>query len=261
LGWDLLSYSWEELKANKRLLIFPVLGTLSALALFIAMFYRPGAPHHWLMEPFQPARWFLFYCSCTFVMNFFDCALAACAQIRYSGGQPTAADGLRRAIERIDAILFWSLIAATVGMMLNKIEQHLSVVGKLLVRVFGYAWVVATFLVVPVLVIERAGALRAVRRSTRLLRETWGEQLSVDIGLGLWLLALFLPGIALAIAGYYSYPVVMALGVAWIAAVFVGMEALTVMFQVALYRYAIGDAPAAYPADILRNALRGGARA
>lgn len=258
MGWDLLSYSWEELKANKRLLIFPILSTLATAALFVAFFYAPTLPHSWRMDHLHPVRLLLFYCSCACVMNVFNCALAACAQIRFSGGQPTPSDGLRRALERWDAILLWSLVAGTVGVLLVTLEQRLSFVGKLVVKVTGFAWGMATYLMVPILVIEEDNVPHAIRRSTRLLRQTWGEQLSVEIGLGLMVVLYFIPGIALASIGYYYSPLLLAAGVACIAAVLIGQEALLVLFQVALYRYATGNATTAYPADALRDALRGG---
>jgi hypothetical protein len=256
LGWDLLSYSWEELKANKRLLIFPILSATTVVALFVALYYAPAMPHRWRLDHFGPVRLLLFYCAFAFVSNFFNCALAACAQIRFSGGQPTAADGLRRAAQRLPAILLWSLAAASVGVLLNQLEQRLSILGKLLVKLVGFAWGVATYLVVPILVIEEESVSRTIRKSAGLLRKTWGEQLSVGIGLGVIILLYLLPGVALMIIGYQYSPVLVAAGAAAIAAVLVGQEALVVMFQVALYRYATGNAVAVYPADVLRDALR-----
>jgi hypothetical protein len=143
-----------------------------------------------------------------------------------------------------------------VGVLLNQLEQRLSIVGKLLVKLVGIAWGVATYLVVPILVIEKESVSRTIRKSAGLLRKTWGEQLSVGIGLGVIILLYLLPGVALMIIGYQYSPVLVAAGAAAIAAVLVGQEALVVMFQVALYRYATGNTVAVYPADVLRDALR-----
>ena len=51
--------------------------------------------------------------------------------------------------------------------------------------IIGFAWSVATFLVVPVLVVEKVGPLDAIKRSASLLRKTWGEQLVGNFGIGL----------------------------------------------------------------------------
>ena len=256
MGWDLLLYSWEELKASKRLLFFPITSTLAAAALLFAFFpSSPFGQHRWSAG--QSLRLLLFYCALSFVMNFFNCALAACAQIRFSGGQPTPADGLRRALQRWDAILFWSLLTATVGVVLNAIEQRLSILGELLIRVVGFAWGMATFLVVPILVIEEDTAPRALRKSAQLLRSTWGEQLSVNVGVGAILLLWLLPGIAVAVIGYNCVPALLVIGVTYLVAILTGQQALETIFQVALYRYATGNTPGPFPADMLRNALRG----
>jgi hypothetical protein len=49
---------------------------------------------------------------------------------------------------------------------------------------FGLAWNVATFLVVPILAVEDVGPIEAVKRSTALLKRTWGEQIAGNLGIG-----------------------------------------------------------------------------
>ena len=54
-----------------------------------------------------------------------------------------------------------------------------------MVKLIGVAWTLATFLVVPVLVTRDVGPIDAVKESAGLLRETWGENLIGNVGLGL----------------------------------------------------------------------------
>ncbi len=184
----------------------------------------------------------LFYVSLSLVMNFFNCALAACAPIRFSGGQPTMSDGLRRAGQRLPAIALWSLLAATVGVLLSQAEQRLPAIGKLAVKLVGFAWGMATFLVVPILAMEEEPLMATVRNRGGCCG-AWGEQLTFDFGFGAMVLLYLLPGVALVLIGNYYSAVVLALGVAAVAAAIIGEQAIEVMFQVALYRYAAGDSP------------------
>ena len=131
---------------------------------------------------------FLWYWGASFITIFFNCALAACVQMRFAGQDPTLADGLRRAASaRIDTIFMWSLVSATVGQIARagwKSAPDGSAGSSS--ALVGLGWGMATYLMVPVLVMEDAGVMDSVRRSSSLLRQTWGEQLISGIAFG-WL--------------------------------------------------------------------------
>src|SRR5690348_16003448 len=59
-----------------------------------------------------------------FVGNFFFAALIGAAMMKLEGGNPTVADGLRFARRRVGRILVWSLIAASVGLLLQAIASR-----------------------------------------------------------------------------------------------------------------------------------------
>jgi hypothetical protein len=73
-------------------------------------------------------------------------------------------------------------------------------IGRLIYGLFGLAWNLATFLVVPVLAAENVGPIEAIQRSTNLLKRTWGEHIAGNFGIGvifgLLVLGLILPGLA-----------------------------------------------------------------
>ena len=100
---------------------------------------------------------------------FCNTALVGAALIRLRGGDPTVADGFRIAASRVGPILGYALIAATVGMVLRAISERSGFLGRLVVSLVGFAWNLATFLVVPVLVVEDVGPIEAVQRSASYL--------------------------------------------------------------------------------------------
>ncbi len=160
---------------------------------------------------------------------------------------------------RAHTILFWSMVSATVGQLIRTVETRAGWAGRLLMGFAGLGWGMATYLVVPVLVMEDAGVMDSVRRSASLLRGTWGEQLVSGLAFG-WLGLLWaIPGIVLGALGANGYPIFIVPAVLWFAAMMAAFTAASEIFTVALYRYATtGEAPSGYDAG---NDGRGAAAA
>ena len=57
--------------------------------------------------------------------------------------------------------------------------------GQIIASLGGMAWNLATYLVVPVLVVENVGPLEAVKRSANYLKKTWGEQIAGNFSVGI----------------------------------------------------------------------------
>lgn len=243
-GWALMKQSWQVLRLDKELLLFPIFSSIAcllvmasfALPLVVSPTVRnavlegarmdeqdqqgfdnaepfPGAANHEDGKPFQfsakqilpVAISFAFYLATSFVIVFFNTALVCCALIRFNGGNPTLGDGLNAAMARLPQILGWVLLTATVGIILRQIEERVPLVGKIAVSLIGMAWAVVTFMVVPVLAAEKLGPFAAVKRSASLLRKTWGESLAGQVSLSAVQFVFMLPIIlALVIAGFLA---------------------------------------------------------
>ena len=192
--FSLMSASWQVLKKDKELLVFPLLSGICCL-LVIASFAVPVfmtgsyAPPAGEATTAQQVAYYLtlfaFYFCNYFVIIFFNAAVISCAVIRLAGGDPTVSDGLRAAFSRIHLIAAWALVSATVGVVLRILEDRSRTVGRIVISLLGAAWAVVTYLAVPVLVVEQAGPLTAFKRSARLLKDTWGEQLVGGFSFGL----------------------------------------------------------------------------
>src|SRR5262249_40397015 len=121
----------------------------------------------------KPPAWvyavgFAFYFCCYFVIIFCNSALVACALMRFNGQEPRLADGFKMACARLPQILAWTLVSATVGILLQLVESLHEDVGYYVSLVLGAAWSIMTFFVVPVLVVEKTGPFAAVGRSVSL---------------------------------------------------------------------------------------------
>jgi len=103
---------------------------------------------------------------------------------------------------------------------------------------------------VPILVVEKVGPFEAIKRSTGLLKKTWGEQLVVGLYFFWMMLVLAIPGI---VVGALAWPV----GILYFLALAAAMTAARGIFVVALYRYAVtGEPPDGYSREALDGAFR-----
>lgn len=255
-SWHLVKASAAVLQQDRKLLLFPLISTMAALAV-LTTFAMPvlgwmalggsGAQGEVFASSTLYVLGFLFYLTQYFVIFFFNAALVAAAMIRLEGGTPTLADGLRHAAARWPAILGYAALAATVGLVLRSIAERFDFVGRFVVGLIGTGWTLATYLVVPVLVARDIGPLDAVKESATILRRTWGENIVGQAGLGaafaLLQFLLITLGVALAVTfALYGSPVLtvlallLALGALVLAVLVQG--ALSGIYAAALYRFA-----------------------
>jgi hypothetical protein len=280
-SWDLAVSSWQVLKRDKQLLIFPVLSGIGC-SLVLVTFLVPLLLQQQLLHGIFQGRgqgaanvagqipwwgWvglFAYYFCNYFVVVFFNAALISCALIRFNGGEPTISDGLNAAASRLPQILAWALVSATVGVLLKVLENAHEKAGALISAILGTVWSVITYFVVPVLVVEKVGPYEAVKRSMQLLRRTWGEALIGHAGVGLFIFVLALPWIALAVIGAIVATQVPVLGIALLLAALVYFllwlaigPALNGIFLGALYQYAAsGEVPRGFSGNELKRAFR-----
>jgi hypothetical protein len=208
---------------------------------------------------------FFFYVVQYTIIFFANTALVGAAMIRLRGGDPTVSDGLRIASSRFGAILGYALIAATVGMVLRAISQR-GWLGRLISGLFGLVWNVATFLVVPVLAIEKVGPIDAVKRSIALLKQTWGEQIAGNLGLGAFFGLVFFGLIIIAIPFFYVLVTIHSTALLIIGAIFYVLvfvllalvhSTLNGIYAAAVYQYAIdGKVSGFFDQSLVQNAFR-----
>jgi hypothetical protein len=130
-------------------------------------------------------------------------------------------------------------------------------IGKIAVALIGVAWNIATYLIVPVLVFEDLGVMESIRRSTELLRKTWGQQIVGGIAFFWFGLLFTVPGIVLGAIGVATFWPLIPVAVAYFIVMAASFSAAGQIFRVALYRYATtGQAPDGYTGEGLHGAVR-----
>jgi hypothetical protein len=272
-SWELVKASWAVLRADKELIIFPMMSMI-AVTIVMATFAVPLFLSGILEGAFVRGGGigilgvlvgFAFYTVQYTVIFYCNSALVGAAMIRLDGGDPTISDGFAIANKRIGSILGYALLAATVGVILRNIARR-GMIGRIIASVFGLAWSIATFLAVPVLVVEGVGPIEAVKRSTHLLKKTWGEQIAGNIGIGAAFAVVFFVGLlpfgaALALAiKLNSMPLIVGIVATFVlAALLLSLlgSALTAIYTAAVYRYATeGEPGGMFAPALVRDAFQ-----
>jgi hypothetical protein len=216
-SWRLTTEAWQVLQQDRLLILFPILSGL-ALTVLLATFLVPaallipwseifsqgseGRQHlRFRLETLHYVGVFLGYLVGSFVVIFFNVGLVACVRKRFAGETPTIRDGLGFAAQNVGRIFQWALVNATVGVVLQAIGERAGWLARLAADLIGFAWSLATFFVVPVLVYEQVGPFDALKRSAETFRKTWGESLTGHLGIGIAFGLLAAGGVVATILG------------------------------------------------------------
>jgi hypothetical protein len=264
--------SLAVLRADKELIVFPIasaIGVVLVTLSFVLPFVLAGALDGIFAGGLTVLGFvvlFLFYLVQYFVIIFGNAALVGAALIRLRGGDPTVGDGLRIAFQHVGAILGYALISATVGIILRMLTERAGGLGRIVISLVGLAWNIATFLVVPVLVVEDVGPVDGVKRSVSLLKRTWGEQIvgnvSISLVVGLLFLLGVVVGVGLTILAAMAEVVPLVVAVVVISVVgllFLALIGSTLngIYTAAVYRYAVtGEASGFFREDLVEEAFR-----
>jgi hypothetical protein len=252
-GWELTKKSWGVIRSHPGLIRLPIYGGLLAL-LFGAVFAVPGAILLAGDEASTGAQigGVVLIAVGSYLASFFviyyNVALAAAADQALNGQQPDLRKARGVARGRAGVIAEWALVSAIVSLAFSLLRDRGGVAGGIGASLGAALWSLVTFLVVPVLAFEGIGPFSAIKRSTNLFRQRWGEQVTGNVaiggiaGLAVLLGALVaVGGVALLAAGETGTEIVggvlllVGLVIAIAAAVFGG--AAKGVFGVALYRY------------------------
>ncbi len=191
------------------------------------------------------------YLVSSFVIVLFNAALVACAKIRFDGGDPTIRQGLSVAWTRAWKILQWSIIAATVGVVLRVLRQKGGLLGEIVSAIGGLAWGVSTYFVIPVILYEDLGPIDAIGRSLGIMRRTWGEGVTAYISTNIIFMLLSLAALPFLFVAFSVFSFSPALAVLIVASVIIYFMLLAVVgtavdgiLTAALYKFSVdGEVP------------------
>jgi len=272
-SWEITKLSFDVMKQDKKLFLFPILGGIFSVLFLIAMVFPLLAgtllPANVTGAYFWIAL-FGIYFGLAFISVFFNVATVYTVKTRFNGKNATFWDSIKFAFSKLHLIIAWSIISAIVGLILRIIEEIAERIGgigeiivKIIVSLLGLAWSLITAFVIPIMVYKNIGPIKAIKESTNTFKKTWGESLVRYYGLGLMQFIMIIVGIVLTIllviltAGVPVVPYIfLILGILYLVAIVTFFTIANSIFNTALYVYATtGKAPKEYKDDILKHAF------
>ena len=279
-SWQITKLSFSVINKDRELLGFAFLSFVFSAMFSIAMIVPSilpdlvsGEKSVDTLEVYQYVIVFITYFGLAFIATFFNVCVVYTTKVRFEGGNATFGESFKFAMSRIGLIAQWSLLSATVGLILKILEQAASKLGKygeivarIIIGLMGAAWSIATIFVVPILVYDGLSPIEAVKKSVRAVKETWGENLVRSIGVGLMTFFAFLLvigfsiGLGWVLTMLFDFPGLIA-GIAIGAALllFTGLvfNVASTIFTTALYIYASEKlVPADFDKDVIEGAFK-----
>ncbi|HEX9967247.1 MAG TPA: DUF6159 family protein [Solirubrobacterales bacterium] len=263
-GWELTKKSWALLREHRALLRFPLYGAVATI-LCAVIVVGPGL---YLIDDGEvalggPLAVIGFYLL-ALVGMYFSVALAACADMIFHGREASVGDGLEVARSRFSQIAGWAAVSTVVGLVLSALENQ-GWAGQIVGRLLAVGWSLITFLAAPVIAFEGTGPFATIKRSTGLFRSRWGEQITGNVAIGgAVFLLVMLPSLLLVGAGVVFWAsasfvgaLLVVLGVIGFAIGMLISSALSGIFGVALYRYALdGETVGSFTREDLESAVK-----
>jgi hypothetical protein len=263
-GWQLTKKSWRLLRENPELVRFPLYGGAATIVCAIVV-VGPGV---YLIEDdqtvFGGALAVIGFYLLAVIGTYFSVGLAAAADMIFHGRKASVGDGLAVARTRFSQIAGWAAVSATIGLALSALENQ-GAIGEIVGRLLAVGWSLITFLAVPVIALEGTGPFETLKRSSSLFKSRWGAQVTGNIAIGgaVFLFGV-LPSALLIFAGFliwasagFAGALLLVLGVIGLAISMLVSSALSNIFGVALYRYALDGEPlGGFTAEELNSAVR-----
>lgn len=267
---DLMKSCIRVLKKDKELILFPILAAIFVILFVWIIFTFVGLDISALTAednqseemPVIPLLILLF--GANFIVVFFNSALVSAALDRLRGGDPNIRSGLSHASKHIHHIFIWSIIVTIMALIFAAIRasaRNRGAVGQIMTSIFASllqaGWAMMTFFVVPIIVSENLSPFAAIKRSSGLFKQTWGNQVTANFGFGIFQILALLASAALGwFFGLMSANLGMIVGVLCATTSISIIYTLEGIYKAALYEFAMGEKPLEFEQQDLRTAYR-----
>ncbi len=253
------------LKKDKELILFPIMAAIFVIAL-LGLIYSTGsinlsAANEEEMSIFPIA---ILIFGANFIIVFFNSALISAALERLRGGDPNISSGISHALKHIHHIFLWSIIVTIMSLIFAAIKangRNRGGIGGIMTQIFASfleaGWAMMTFFVVPIIVSENLSPISAIKRSSSLFKQTWGNQVAANFGFGIFQIIAVL--ISLGIGWFFGLlngTLGIAVGLLCATTSISIIYTLEGIYKAALYEHALGEKPLEFEEQDLRTAYR-----
>ena len=281
-SWEITKISFRVIKKDKELLIYPFLAAIFSMLFSIAILFPTilvelyqSADPEGLINTYTIIEYlivFATYLGLALIATFFNVCVVYTVKTRFEGGNATLGSSFKFAFSKFHLIISWSLLVATVGLLLyilDRIAESLGSIGEVVVKmirgIIGMAWGIVTIFVIPGMVYYGLGPKDAIKKSVDTLSKTWGESIVRHFGMGLIQFLFFLLGAGIGTGLYFLTASLGLTGILiTVIVVVVYFMILILIFNVAnsvyntaLFVYAdTGKIPTGYNQNLMSNAFK-----
>ncbi len=253
------------LKKDKELILFPIMAAIFVISL-LGFILGTGSidlsETNDNQQSILPLAILIF--GANFIIVFFNSALISAALERLRGGDPNVSSGLSHALKHIHHIFFWSIIVTIMGLIFAALKangRNRGGFGGIMTQIFASfleaGWAMMTFFVIPIIVSENISPLSAIKRSSSLFKQTWGNQVAANFGFGIFQILAIVISMGIGwFFGLINGTFGIAIGLLSATTLVSIIYTLEGIYKAALYEHALGEKPLEFEEQDLRTAYR-----
>ncbi|MDE1832928.1 MAG: hypothetical protein KGH58_00745 [Candidatus Micrarchaeota archaeon] len=262
-GWKLGSEVRKLVFKDKSLFSYPILSAIISIiiaaALFIPMFFATqwGTANYVIVL-------FVYYLLVTFISTYMLVGMLLSFRA-YAKGKPISiGQALSQANSYTVQIFEWAVFYSIIMMLLRALESRSrGIAGVVLSAVASFALSVAILFVIPVIIDQRAGPIKAIEGSVKFIKDNFGATFGGLLFSDLYSMMFTLGGVAILIVGVIAIAAVgaIAIGIAVIGIVLMVIGGLvgymiSNVFRLILYDYKLtGKLPAGIDAELIKGSV------
>ncbi len=264
-GWRIGLRGLAIIRDHPKLIIYPVLTglaliSLSVLFFFIALFIKDPYVTGWDVHFGGTLDWvalFVYGLASVFISTFIQVALVYNIDRVFDNEEIDIMAGLEHSSQRIGKVFTWAVFAATVGGILRFVEENFGTFGRLVSGIFGLAWGLITYFVIPILTFEDLGPLESARRSADIIKAKWGSTIGAGATFAAFYILGFVGAIISAVILWRIHPAVSLLfSVTAFFLIMSVVSAARTVFLTAAYRHTLGNTPYDFDETMLDSLFR-----
>ena len=210
-GWRLAKTVRKSVARDRTIFLYPILSGIVSVAVFILIFVSlfialPASSGGYTIL-FYMGFLFLAYIIMAFISTYILLSMLIAYRAFNSGNPVTIRNSLRKAWRYAPQALEWSLFYSVLIMILRIIESRIRGIGGILIGATGsFMIAVATFFVVPSILDNKSGPIRAIEQSVSTIRKNFGETFGGVAYVDLYTLGFTLGGFIIFVIGLMVIP-------------------------------------------------------
>jgi hypothetical protein len=187
-SWELTKNSWHFFKQHKRLMAFPIVSGVAyilffPLAVYLGLHWFSPHQHELNTSQMLPLIAFavLILTVASFIATFFSAAAIYYILEHMQLRSTSVKAAMKFAASRWWRVLQWAVINLFVTQVVAALERNHSAARNFILNMCGVAWQLATFFVIPFMIIDNIGPVAALKKSGKMFKNRWRRVIGTNL--------------------------------------------------------------------------------